>query len=155
MTNKQKVVLVVEDHELMRNTLADELQRTLPDCCVMRCATGEEGIALTKKHLPEVVVMDVGLPGIDGIEATRRIKDFRATTTVIVCSLLNALANRFAAMEAGASQWVMKEHALDCLVPAVRRHLTSDTGVSKYARDAAGRTIPLVVAMEEEDRLIA
>ena len=67
-----KTILVVEDHEDNRRILRDLL--TSSGFVVIEATTGIEGVQLTKSHLPDLILMDIQLPGIDGYEATRQIK---------------------------------------------------------------------------------
>lgn len=81
----KELILIVEDNEKNRKLLRDLLQfkgyRTLD------AITGEEGVALAAKHLPDLVLMDYQLPGIDGIEAFRRIRDATATAHIPIMAV--------------------------------------------------------------------
>jgi CheY-like chemotaxis protein len=122
-TGMRGSILVIEDHELMRNALRDSLSESFLDWQILTAGTGEEGLALFREHRPRVVVMDLNLPGITGIEATRQIKALLPATAIVMCSLSDDPAQRVAASEAGADEWIPKDVAFDVLVPAVRRHL--------------------------------
>lgn len=116
-------ILIVEDHELMRNALRDSLRDAFRDFDVVTAGSGEEGLAAAAEHRPAAVVMDLDLPGINGIEATRGIKALLPSAFVVMCSLSDDPAERHAAFEAGADEWIPKDQALDELIPAIRRHL--------------------------------
>lgn len=120
---EQTSILVVEDHDLMRRALHDALQKSFPGCRILVAVTGETGIALAQIHRPQVVVMDLNLPQINGIEATRWIKKLLPTTAVIVCTSSDEPDDRVAAYKAGADVWVQKECAIDVLIPTVRSYL--------------------------------
>ena len=119
----QMSILVVQDDHLMRRALHDALQKSFPSCRILLAVTGEKGVTLAQKYQPRVVVMDLSLPGINGVEATRRIKKLLPTTAVIVCTSSDEPDDRVAAYKAGADVWVQKECAIDVLIPTVRSYL--------------------------------
>ncbi len=67
-------ILIVEDHEAVRKALRDWLEEVFPQYGVIDAASGEEAMALLRVESPRLVGMDLGLPGMTGIEATRQIK---------------------------------------------------------------------------------
>jgi DNA-binding NarL/FixJ family response regulator len=105
MTSK---ILLVEDHTTMRRTLADWLQMTLNGCSILEAATGEEALLLTQQEMPHLIVMDIALPGINGIETTRRLKAMYPMLQIVILSMLEGPAYRHAAREAGAVAYVPK-----------------------------------------------
>ncbi len=64
-------ILIVEDHDAVRRSLRDWLEVEFPQCRVIEAASGEESIALIQTESPRLVIMDISLPGMSGIEATR------------------------------------------------------------------------------------
>ena len=69
-----ETILVVDDHDAVRRSLRDWLQVEFPDCRVIGAACGEEALSLVGEEPPRLVVMDISLPGMTGIEATRQLK---------------------------------------------------------------------------------
>ena len=112
-------VIVVDDQELVRTGFAMILDKAGLDV-VGQGADGEEGVALAVEHRPDVVLMDVRMPGVDGIEATRRITAIENSPRVLVLTTFDLDEHVFAAMEAGASGFLLKDVAPDDLVHAVR-----------------------------------
>jgi DNA-binding NarL/FixJ family response regulator len=114
-------VLIVDDHEMFSEALAlffglqpdIELVGALP--------AGEEAVARCRDEAPDVVLMDVDLPDMDGIEVTRRIRATSPGTRVVVLSAMRSRTLIVSAMAAGASGYVPKTRAAEDLVDVVRR----------------------------------
>jgi DNA-binding NarL/FixJ family response regulator len=104
-------ILIVEDHDAVRCGLRMWLEAEFPQCRVIEASTGEEAVALAQTESPQLVVMDIRLPGIDGIEVTRRIKASSPFTQIVVLTLCDGEAYRARAAAAGASAYVPKHAA--------------------------------------------
>jgi DNA-binding NarL/FixJ family response regulator len=106
-------VLIADDHALFRDGLRT-LLRSIPEAGYVGEATdGVQAVDLATSLQPEVVVMDIRMPGLDGIEATRRILRACPTTRVLIVTMLDDDSSVFAAMRAGARGYVLKgaDHA--------------------------------------------
>jgi two-component system cell cycle response regulator DivK len=118
-----KRVLAVDDQEDNRRILRDLL--TSVGYEVIEAVTGEEAVTLAESQRPDLILMDIQLPGIDGYEATRRIKSnptLRAIPLIVVTSY--ALSGDDAkAMAAGADAYVSKPFSPRALLAKVREHL--------------------------------
>jgi DNA-binding NarL/FixJ family response regulator len=113
-------VLLVEDHPLFRKGVVALLQ-AVPDVEVAGvAATGEEGVALAGELRPDVVLMDLQLPGMSGIEATRDIVAAHPEVRVLVLSLFEDEDSVFLALRAGARGYVLKDADEEELVGALR-----------------------------------
>lgn len=101
-------VLIVDDHPLFRDGLR-ALLGSIPDTDVVgEASTGEEAIAQAAVITPDIVLMDIQMPGVNGIEATRRIRQTNPETEVIVLTMFEDDDSVFAAMRAGARGYVLK-----------------------------------------------
>lgn len=119
MTDTIRVVLV-DDHAIVRTGLR-MLFQTEPDIAIVGEADGgEAAIAAVTALKPDVVVMDIAMPGMSGIEATRRIKAVSPETAVLALTMHEEEPYFFQMLEAGASGYVPKRAAADDLVSAVR-----------------------------------
>lgn len=120
MNDRPVRVIVVDDQPLARtgNALildsADEIE------VIGEAGSGEAALALVARDRPDVVLMDVRMPGMDGIEATRRITTAHPATRVIVLTTFDLDAYAFGALRAGASAFLIKSTKPDALVDAVK-----------------------------------
>jgi DNA-binding NarL/FixJ family response regulator len=112
-------ILIVEDHKALRRALRDWLASYFEGCRFMDVGSGEEAVALSTREPPDIVLMDVGLPGIDGIEATRQIKAAAPATHVVVLTIHEESVYRAAAAKAGASAFVPKRKMHTELIPVL------------------------------------
>ena len=112
-------VLVVDDQELVRTGFAMILERAGIEV-LGQAADGAAAVALAEECRPDVVLMDVRMPGMDGIEATRRITALPEAPRVLVLTTFDLDEYVFAAVEAGASGFLLKDVAPEDLVHAVR-----------------------------------
>jgi DNA-binding NarL/FixJ family response regulator len=115
-------VLVADDQALVRGSFRI-LVDTAPDLTTIgEAATGTEAVALARRDKPDVVLMDIRMPGMDGIEATRHIASTPATTAVRVLILTTFGTDKyvFAALRAGASGFLLKDTPPADLLAAIR-----------------------------------
>jgi two-component system cell cycle response regulator DivK len=120
---KARRVLVVDDQEDNRRILRDLL--TSASYETLEAETGEAGVALAKVQRPDLILMDLQLPGLDGYEATRRIKAHPALRRIPVIAVTSyALSGEESrAREAGCSAYVAKPFSPRVLLAMVREHL--------------------------------
>jgi len=124
-------VLVVEDDAPLRRALRTTLRAR--DLDVIDASSGEEAVILAADQSPDLVLLDLSLPGIDGMEALRRLRRF-SDTPVIVLTVRDRQADKVAALDAGADDYVTKpfdtEELLARVRAALRRTPTVTTGPS-------------------------
>lgn len=101
-------VLLVEDHEMTRMGLEVGIEKAEGLKLVGQAKDGLEGVELAKKLLPDVILMDIGLPEIDGIEATKRIKELKLSSKILMFTSRENEEDVFAALSAGADGYVTK-----------------------------------------------
>jgi DNA-binding NarL/FixJ family response regulator len=113
-------VLIVDDHPLFRDGLAG-LLATLPEMEIAGTAgTAEEALAALGSAAPDVVLMDINLPGASGVEATRRVSQLAPGTAVLVISMVDDDDSVFAALAAGARGYVLKGASAAEITAAIR-----------------------------------
>jgi DNA-binding NarL/FixJ family response regulator len=137
-------VALCDDHAVVRSGLRRILSDE-PDLVVVgEAANADEAVALAATTRPDVFVMDIGLPGVSGIEAARRVIDASPSTAVLVLTVHDDVAYLRKAFEAGARGYLVKDAADVELVLAVRRLATGDEyvhprlGAALLGTDAAG-----------------
>ena len=113
-------VLIADDHTLFRYGMQGLLS-TQPDIEVVgEAKTGEEAVALAAELRPDVVLMDIKMPGMSGIEATRRILEDHPHVRILMVTMFEDDASVFTAMRAGARGYVLKDAAKDDVLSAIR-----------------------------------
>ena len=110
-------VLVVEDDPRLQVIARKVLERR--GYVVLMAADGEEGVLMAAAHSPDVILMDVSLPGMDGLEATRRIKAVKPGQRIVACTAHAMTGDRERVMAAGCDGFLSKPYALPDLVGAV------------------------------------
>jgi DNA-binding NarL/FixJ family response regulator len=113
-------VLLVEDHTMTRMGLQLVLEKVEDIEIVGEAEDGEKAVELAQEFNPDVILMDIGLPGIDGIEATKRIKELKLEANILVFTSRDNESDIFAALGAGATAYIMKGANPDQLVSAIR-----------------------------------
>jgi DNA-binding NarL/FixJ family response regulator len=113
--------LIVDDHPVTREGLRTALELSEEVVVVVgEAATGEEAVERARELTPDVVFMDVRMPGMDGIEATRRIRQAAPTTKVILITIDESRGAISEAIQAGVSGYLLKDASPDALVDAAR-----------------------------------
>jgi two-component system, NarL family, response regulator LiaR len=114
-------VLVADDHGLVRDALCAFLSGIDDVEVVAQARDGEEAVALALEHKPRVVVMDVSMPKMDGVEATRQIMHRAPDTRVVILTGLADRERAEEAMRAGAVAYVLKDHDAQDIFDAILR----------------------------------
>lgn len=113
-------ILLVDDHAVLRAGLRALLEAEPQMEVVGEAGTGEEGVAAAETLKPDVVVMDLSMPGIGGLEATRRIATMEQGTRVLVLTMHGEEEHLLPVLEAGGSGYVSKRGADEELIEAIR-----------------------------------
>ena len=123
-----QTLLVVEDYEASRDALARFLERR--NYRVLVAADGEEGVAIARAERPDLIVMDLGLPGIDGWDATAQLKTDRETRNIpIIVLSAHAMPNhRHQALAAGGDDFDSKPVQFTRLLEKIETLLTREPG---------------------------
>jgi len=117
---EELTVLLVDDHALVRQGVRAFLE-TEPDIVVVaEAASGEEAVRLAAEHAPDVALMDLVMPGLDGVEATRRLTRVSPRTRVIMLTSYHEDEHIVPALRAGALSYLLKDVGPEDLVAAVR-----------------------------------
>ncbi len=126
MTVEIKRALGADDDANFRRRVR-ELLASEPDIEVVgEAANGQEAILKARELEPDLVLMDVRMPGINGLEATRRLKDEMSQLDVIILTLFDLDEYRKAATNSGASGYVIKKSLIEALSPTIRETLAAN-----------------------------
>lgn len=146
-------ILLVDDHEVVRNGMRSYLE-TLPDFTVVgEAASGEEAIGLVSELIPDIVLMDLIMPGMDGIETTRRIKQVSPRTQVVVLTSYHEDIHIFPALKAGAISYILKDMKMEKLADVLHRAIQGE--VTLHPRVASRVLQNLRGEDGEEPQLVA
>lgn len=132
-------VLLADDHVIVRDVLRLLLERAGDIQVVATASDGEEAVAKTVLNCPDVVVMDISMPGMDGIEAAKRICSQCPETHVLMLSAHNTPRYIQRSLQAGASGYVLKDVAGNDLVKAVRSLHQGNRYFSKQIAELANQ----------------
>lgn len=113
-------VVVVDDHLVVRRGLAALVDTTTDVVVVGEASGGASGVAVVEDLRPDLVLMDLAMPRVDGVEATRRIKARRPDVRVVVLTSFGDQARVAAALDAGADGYLLKHASADELLDAIR-----------------------------------
>jgi DNA-binding NarL/FixJ family response regulator len=114
-----KRILIAEDHKMMREGLRVLLEERLGYECVAEVDDGDTAVSKAKELKPDVVIMDIVLPHLNGIEATRQIKAYQPQIEVIVLSMHATRSYILQLLQAGASAYLLKDSAVEDLAAAL------------------------------------
>jgi DNA-binding NarL/FixJ family response regulator len=118
--HKHIKVLLVDDHAFVRSGVKAILQDEEGIEVIGEAGSGEEAIKKAEVMQPNLIVMDVNMPGVDGIEATRRIKQMYPAISIIILTVNNEDVFLIEAIRAGAASFLLKESSSEQLVSSIR-----------------------------------
>ncbi len=155
-------VLIADDHPLFREGMRGRLDRVTDVAVVGEAASGDEAVELARKLEPDVILMDIKMPGLNGIEATREILRASPRVGVLVLTMFEDDDSVFAAMRAGAKGYLLKDSGGEGVVHAIRAVASGEAvfgpgvaeriiGFFSVSRSAAPRrAFPELTEREEE-----
>ena len=112
-------VMIVDDHEMVRRGAKGYLEAQPEIAVVAEAESGEEALRLTREYVPDVVLMDLVMPGMDGVETTRKVKDI--SPRIIILTSFHEDEHIFPALQAGAISYLLKDVKASELVEAIQR----------------------------------
>lgn len=119
----EKKVMIVDDAAFMRLMLKNILEDISLNV-VAQASTGKKAIQLYLQHKPDLVLMDITMPGMDGVETTKKLKQIDREAKVIICSAIGQPAVIVQAIEAGASDFIVKPFTKGRVLQAIQKSLS-------------------------------
>ncbi|MCL4395467.1 MAG: response regulator transcription factor [Chloroflexi bacterium] len=144
-------VLLADDHAVVRDGLRFLLEAQEEIHVVGVAANGREAVRLVEQHKPDVVVMDIAMPELNGIEATYQIRTVCPAARVVILSMHSSSEHIFRAFQAGAQGYLIKESAGMEVVDAVRTVYAGSRYLSRQIADAPGIVIVQQRQMAQPD----
>lgn len=145
-------VLLADDHVLVRQGTRELLEQAGDIEVVAEAGTGKEAVQLAAEHVPDVAVMDISMPELDGIEATRQIKARNPGVAVLVLTAYDDDQYIFALLEAGAAGYLLKDVQASELVRAIRSvHMGESILHPAIARKVINRFARAASKPQDED----
>ena len=126
-------VLVVDDHSLLRTGVANIINQELDLEVVAEAADGRAGVEAFRLYRPDVTLMDLRMPAMEGVEAVRRIREIDPQARVIVLTTYDADEDIARALQAGAKAYILKDIAADALIACIRDVLAGKTYLAPTA----------------------
>jgi two-component system NarL family response regulator len=126
-------VLLVDDHALLRTGVANIINQESDLHVVAEAANGVEGIEAFRLHRPDVTLLDLRMPVMEGVETVRRLREIDPQTKVIVLTTYDADEDIARALQAGAKAYVLKDIAADALIACIHHVLAGKTYLAPAA----------------------
>lgn len=130
--NQEISILIVDDHAVVRQGLRAYLS-TQPNLSILgEASSGQEAICLLGKLVPDVVLMDLVMPGIGGVEAIREIKRISPRTQVLVLTSYHDDEHIFPALRAGATSYLLKDVEMETLTDAIIKAANGEPSLNSH-----------------------
>ena len=146
---KKIKIMLVEDHVLVREGTKELLDQEEDLQVVAEAGDGEAAVQLAAEHRPDIIIMDIAMPKLDGIEATKQIKAANPTASILVLTAYDDDQYVFAFLEAGAAGYLLKDISTNDLIQAIR---AVHTGESVLHPAVARKVINYFARRPEETR---
>lgn len=123
-------VLVIDDHPLLRKGVCQLLELTDGFAVVGEAASGREGIELAKQLNPDLILLDLNMKGINGLETLRTLRDMGEDARIILLTVSNAPEDLIAGIRAGADGYILKDNDPDDILSLIANAMRGQTAIS-------------------------
>mgnify|MGYP001277040118 CR=1 FL=1 len=134
-------ILLADDHPMFREGVRSILENTDGLTVIGEAKTGEEAVRFALELKPHVVLMDIRMPGLNGIEATARIREADPAIGILICTMFKDDVSVITAMKAGARGYILKDSDKDDILRAI---WATASGEAIFSGDVAARMVDLV-----------
>ncbi len=128
-----KTIFIVDDNRVLGRLIQDWLEIVFPDCTVTAVASGVDAMEFFANDQPGIVIMDINMAGMTGMEAARQLKNEHPRTKVIFLSMFDDDVHRCAALSIGASGYVAKSKIHIDLIPLLKKLIGGEVCETKPA----------------------
>jgi NarL family two-component system response regulator LiaR len=135
MKHHRTSILIADDHEVVRNGIRSYLETITDFHVVGEASSGEEALSMVSELIPDIVLLDLIMPGMDGIETTRRVRQISPRTQVVVLTSYHEDVHIFPALKAGAISYILKDMKMEKLADVLHRAVQGE--VTLHPRVAA------------------
>ena len=127
-TKKERIrILIADDHSVVREGLVSLVKRKSDMVVVAEASNGREAVQLWKEHRPDVTLLDLRMPELDGVGAIKEIRDLDENAHIVVLTTYDGDEDIYRAIKGGAKAYLLKDTARDALVETVRRVHAGET----------------------------
>ena len=127
-TKKERIrILIADDHSVVREGLVSLVKRKSDMVVVAEGSNGREAVELWKEHRPDVTLLDLRMPELDGVGAIKEIRELDENAQIVVLTTYDGDEDIYRAIKAGAKAYLLKDTARDALVDTVRRVHAGET----------------------------
>ncbi|MGA7905697.1 MAG: response regulator transcription factor [Terrimicrobiaceae bacterium] len=120
-------ILIADDHSVVREGLVSLIKRKSDMVVIAEASNGREAVDLWKEHCPDIALLDLRMPELDGVGAIKEIRELDGTAHVIVLTTFDGDEDIYRAIKAGAKAYLLKDTARDALLDCVRRVHAGET----------------------------
>lgn len=133
-------IVLADDHRIVRQGIRSLLEAEEDFCIAGEAADGTEAVRVIEEQQPDIAVLDLQMPGLNGIQVARKVPEVSPKTRVVILSMHNSEMYVISALDAGASGYVLKDTGVEHLVTAIREvHAGRDYLSAPFSRDKLER----------------
>jgi DNA-binding NarL/FixJ family response regulator len=139
-------IVIADDHSVVREGLVSLIKRKSDMVVVAEASNGRDAVDLWKKHHPDVTLLDLRMPELDGVSVIKQIRELDETAPIVVLTTYDGDEDIYRAIKAGAKAYLLKDTARDALVECVRKVYAGETYLppllaAKLAERVSGETL--------------
>jgi NarL family two-component system response regulator LiaR len=129
---RKTTIILADDHPIVRKALRNDLEKEADFMILAEAGDGEEAVKLVSELTPDIVIMDIGMPKINGIEATRQIKASHPDIIVLVLTVYDDVEHILGILESGADGYLTKNILVEDIIKSIRSVIAGETVLSPY-----------------------
>jgi len=123
-------IIIADDHPVVRKALRNEMEKEADFIVMAEAGDGEEAVRLVSELIPDVVIMDIGMPKLNGIEATRQIKAIYPDIIVLVLTVYDDIEHILGILESGADGYLTKSILVEDIIKSIHSVVAGETVLS-------------------------